>query len=183
MLLYSILSEIYFQLELDMKFTANKIAGILREKGYKLTPQRHAVLKVIATAHDHLTPEEIYKKARNECLDVGLVTVYRTLDLLEKLKLVCRLHTGNGCRSYLMRRPSEHHHHLICSSCGRVVDFSDCDLTDLEEKLASSTSFSINEHLLEFYGLCPACQGELNHDCGLQSQGEHQHGGPSKESI
>jgi Fur family ferric uptake transcriptional regulator len=141
-----------------MKLTANKIAGIIRKNGYKLTPQRHAVLKVIAASRDHLTPEAIYEKARQEKSDIGLVTVYRTLELLSRLDLLCQVHSPDGCRNYMMRRPVEHHHHLICSSCGRVVDFSGCSLTDLEEKLSSETKFDIHSHLLEFYGICSECR-------------------------
>lgn len=140
-----------------MRLTANKIAGILREHGYRLTPQRHAVLKVIADSHDHLTPEAIYNKAHLKHKNIGLVTVYRTLDLLSELNLVCRVHSPEGCRSYMMRRPTEHHHHLICSGCGKVVDFTNCSLADLEESLVQDTGFNINGHLLEFYGLCPDC--------------------------
>ena len=141
-----------------MKLTANKIAGIIRENGHKLTPQRHAVLKVIAATHDHLTPEAIYEKAHAENPDLGLVTVYRTLDLLNELNLVCRVHRADSCRSYMMRRPTEHHHHLVCTKCGRVVDFTACDLNVLEKKLSGETGFDINGHLLELYGLCPVCR-------------------------
>jgi Fur family ferric uptake transcriptional regulator len=141
-----------------MKLTANKIAGILRESGHKLTPQRHAVLKVIAATHDHLTPEAIFKKVLHDNPKIGLVTVYRTLDLLSELNLVCRVHAPDGCRSYMMRRPTEHHHHLVCSRCGRVVDFTGCSLADLEQRLSQETKFDINGHLLEFYGLCPICR-------------------------
>jgi Fur family transcriptional regulator, ferric uptake regulator len=141
-----------------MKLTANRIAGIIREHGHKLTPQRHAVLKVIAASHDHLTPEAIFEKVHLENPGVGLVTVYRTLDLLSELNLVCRFHTADGCRSYMMRRPTEHHHHLVCSRCGRVVDFTACDLIDLEKTLSEQTGFIIDGHLLELSGLCPDCR-------------------------
>jgi Fur family ferric uptake transcriptional regulator len=141
-----------------MRLTANKIAGILREHGFKLTPQRHTILKVIAASNDHLTPETIYEKACLKSPGIGLVTVYRTLDLLGELNLVCRVHAPGGCRSYMMRRPAEHHHHLICSRCSRVVDFTECTLTDMEQKLSRETRFDIQGHLLEFYGLCPDCR-------------------------
>ena len=141
-----------------MRLTANRIAGILRKHGYRLTPQRHAVLKVIAASTDHLTPEAIHEKAVLKNPDIGLVTVYRTLDLLGRLGLVCRVHTAGGCRSYMMRRPTEHHHHLVCSGCGLVVDFTDCALDDLEKRLSRETRFDINGHLLEFFGLCPDCR-------------------------
>ena len=140
-----------------MKLTANKIAGILRERGHKLTPQRHTVLKVMASSHDHLTPEVIYEKSRLEDPGIGRVTVYRTLDLLSKLDLVCRVHAEGGCRSYMMRRPTEHHHHLVCSSCGKVVDFTNCSLAEIEKKLSQESGFNITGHLLEFHGLCRDC--------------------------
>jgi len=141
-----------------MRLTANRIAGILRERGHKLTPQRHAVLKVIAGTQDHLTPEAIYERARLSKPDIGLITVYRTLNLLSDLDLVCRVHRPDGCRGYMMRRPAEHHHHLVCSGCDRVVDFSGCDLADLERRLVEETRFDVDGHLLEFYGLCPDCR-------------------------
>ena len=141
-----------------MKLTANKIAGILRTHGYKLTPQRHALLKVIASQHDHLSPEALYEKTRQEYPGIGRVTIYRTLELLNKLSLVCRVHAPDGCRSYMMRRPTEHHHHLVCSGCGHVVDFSDSDLSGLEKTLSEKTGFTIDGHLLELYGSCKDCQ-------------------------
>jgi len=141
-----------------MRLTANKIAGILREHGYKLTPQRHAVLKVIASSQDQMTPETIYKTAHSNNHNIGLVTVYRTLDLLSNLNLVCRVYAPDGYRGYMMRRPTEHHHHLVCSRCNKVIDFTGCTLADLEHKLTKETGFNIREHLLEFYGLCPECR-------------------------
>jgi len=141
-----------------MRLTANKIAGVLRQHGYKLTPQRHALLKVIAGSKDHLSPGAIYEKARKEFPTVGLVTVYRTLDLLTDLGLVCRIHMDGTARSYMMRRPTEHHHHLICASCGIVIDFTDCSLNKLEQQLSRKTNFKIERHLLELYGRCQSCQ-------------------------
>jgi len=90
--------------------------------------------------------------------DIGLVTIYRTLDLLNELNLVCRVHAPDGRRSYMMRRPTGHHHHLVCSGCGKVVDFTGCALADLEQRLSKETRFDIKGHLLEFYGLCPDCR-------------------------
>ncbi len=141
-----------------MIFTEKKIAAILRQQGYKLTPQRRAVLDAIALSHDHLTPADIYDKVRHEHPGIGLVTIYRTLDILDKLGLICEVHSGGNCRSYLLRRPQEHHHHLICSGCGTVADFTDCDLSELEQRLSRETSFEIEGHLLEFAGRCQNCQ-------------------------
>jgi Fur family ferric uptake transcriptional regulator len=147
-----------FHLPFEMRLTEKKLTSVLRQRGYRLTPQRRAVLKVIALSSDHLTPAAMHERVRREHPGIGLVTIYRTLAVLAELRLICEVHAGGSCRSYLMRKPVGHHHHLICSRCGRVVDFSDCDLSGLERRLAQENGFKIEGHLLEFLGLCPACQ-------------------------
>ena len=148
--------ENVFHLLIEM--TYKKMVSILRQQGYKLTPQRRAVLNTISLSHEHLTPQVIYQRAHKEYPSIGLVTVYRTLEILGQLGLICEVHAGGNCRSYLMRRPSEHHHHLICSDCGTVIDFTDCDLKELEQRLSLETGFEIESHLLEFPGHCQNCQ-------------------------
>ena len=141
-----------------MRLTDRKVVAALRGHGYKLTPQRRAVIRVIASTHDHLTPATIYDKVHQEHPNIGLVTIYRTLEILDKLGFICEVHAGGNCRSYLARRPAEHHHHLLCSNCGLVIDFADCELGELEHKLSQETGFKMEDHLLEFLGRCPACQ-------------------------
>ncbi len=143
-----------------MRFSEKKIAIILRQHGYKFTPQRRIVIQTVASSQDHLTPAAIYEKVHQERPNIGLVTIYRTLDILAKLGLICELHAGGSCRSYTTGA-SEHHHHLICTNCGKVVDFSGYDLSQLERRLSEETGFEIEDHLLEFVGLCQACQKEL----------------------
>jgi Fur family ferric uptake transcriptional regulator len=154
----TITTENNFHLLIEMGLTEKKIASMLRRRGYKLTPQRRAVLDVIARNHDHLTHAEIYEKVCQEHPGIGLVTIYRTLEILGKLGLICEVHAGDSSRSYLLRRSSEHHHHLICSDCGRVVDFTGCDFGELEQRLSRDTGFEIESHLLEFLGRCRECQ-------------------------
>jgi Fur family ferric uptake transcriptional regulator len=139
-------------------FVEKRIASILRKRGYKLTPQRRAVLKVIVHSHDHLAPAAIHERVHLEYPGIGLVTIYRTLHILAELGLICEVHTGGGHRSYLVRRLAGHHHHLICSRCGAVIEFADCDLGELEQRLHEDTGFDIESHLLEFFGLCPSCK-------------------------
>lgn len=141
-----------------MRFTERKVVATLRQHGYKLTSQRRAVVRTIVSSQGHLTPSAIYAKVHQKYPNIGLVTIYRTLDMLDKLGLICEVHVGGGCRSYLVRRPSEHHHHLICSDCGAVVDFTDCDLSELEQRLSQETGFEIKSHLLELLGRCQSCQ-------------------------
>jgi len=142
-----------------MKLTLRKVAAILRQHGYKLTPQRWVVIQAIASGQDHLTPAAIYEKVHQDYPSIGLVTIYRTLDILVKLRLICELHAGDSCRSYTISAPG-HHHHLICSKCGTVVDFIGYDLSELEQRLSLETGFKVEDHLLEFIGLCQACQKE-----------------------
>ena len=142
-----------------MRLTERSIATTLRRHSYKLTPQRRAVIGAIASSPDHLTPAAIYEKVHQERPDTGLVTIYRTLEILARLGLICELHAGGSGRSYTIGAP-EHHHHLICISCGEVVDFSGYDLSPLEERLSRETGFEIEDHLLEFTGLCQNCQND-----------------------
>lgn len=141
-----------------MRLAERNIVAALRSDGHKITPQRRAVIRAITSSHDHLTPITIYEKVRQDQPDIGLVTIYRTLEILDKLGLICEVHAGGSCRSYLVRRPSEHHHHLICSECGIVVDFTGCNLSDVAQRLSQETGFEIESHLLEFLGICHNCQ-------------------------
>ena len=131
----------------------------LRQHGYRLTPQRQVVIQTIASSQDHLTPTAIYEKVHHDHPNIGFITIYRTIDMLAKLKLICELHAGGSCRSYTISAP-ERHHHLICSNCGKVVDFTGSDFGKLEQRLSQETGFEIEDHLLEFIGLCQTCQKE-----------------------
>jgi Fur family ferric uptake transcriptional regulator len=136
-----------------------EISAELRKRGFKLTPQRKAIITVLGNCSEHLTPADIYARLHKKYPGIGLVTVYRTLELLQESGLLCEVHIGDSCRSYLKRqRPGEHHHHLVCRDCGRVADFKDCELECLKERLEKETGFSISRHLLEFMGLCPQCR-------------------------
>ena len=140
-----------------MVYTEKRTEQELRKHGYKVTPQRRAIIGIIIGSREHLTPAAIYERVHRDYPSVGLVTIYRTLQILTHLDLICEMHAGGSCRSYLIRRPTGHHHHLICSDCGKVIDFTDCDLGDLESRLAKETNFKINGHLLEFLGQCRQC--------------------------
>jgi Fur family ferric uptake transcriptional regulator len=80
--------------------------------------------------------------------------------MLTELGLICEVHSGDNGRRYIIRRQAVHHHHLICSGCGSVVDFTDCDLSELGKRLSHETGFEMEGHLLEFYGRCQRCQTE-----------------------
>ena len=140
-----------------MSFPKKTLAR-LKQFGYKVTPQRVAVLRAIANTREHLTPLALYGKVRQEQPGIGLVTVYRTLNILGELGLICEVKpSGENTRSYVVS-PLEHHGHLICTECGRVFDFTGCNLDDLEQRLSGETGFTIEDHRLEFFGYCRDCR-------------------------
>lgn len=143
-----------------MVYTEKRIGQELHKHNYKVTPQRRVIIGAIIESQEHLTPAAIHERVQREYPSIGLVTIYRTLEILMELGFICETHAGGSCRSYLMHRLSEHHHHLICSDCGKVIDFTDCDLEKLEKRLAVDNGFKINDHLLEFVGQCQECSND-----------------------
>ncbi len=129
----------------------------LRESHRKLTRPRRAVLAIIANADHHLTPAEVYHKAKSRNPRLGLTSVYRTLDLLVQLGYLQRIHLEEGCHSYAPAA-REHGHHLVCSNCGRAEEFADCDLDPLMKMLKAKTGYEIDLHMLELLGRCPHCR-------------------------
>ncbi len=140
-----------------MRLTEREVVATLRRYGYKLTPQRRAVIRAITSSQDHLTPATIYQKVHQDHPNIGLVTIYRTLETLAELELICELHAGGICHSYTIGT-RQRHHHLICSNCGIVINFPRFGLREVEQNLSRETGFRIDDYLLEFIGLCKACQ-------------------------
>ncbi len=131
----------------------------LRANGYKLTPQRLTVLKVLQDSEEHLSPAQVHHRGRALHPRLGLTTVYRTLELLTELGHVRRVHLEEGCNGYALS-DSGHRHYLVCRQCHQVVEFAGCDsmITDFIAQVSRNTNFVIEEHLLEFVGLCPTCR-------------------------
>jgi Fe2+ or Zn2+ uptake regulation protein len=131
----------------------------LRRSKHKLTRPRQAVFDVITRAHRHLTPAEIYRRARTRYAPLGLTTVYRTLDLFEELGYIQRIHLEEGCHSYAAAaRP--HGHHLVCTECGRAEVFVDGSLERSILSLNAKTGYTIDAYMVELMGLCPTCQSK-----------------------
>jgi Fe2+ or Zn2+ uptake regulation protein len=131
----------------------------LQENGYRLTEPRRAVVETIALSQRLLTPFEVFEQARRQHPRLGLVTVYRTLEKLEELNLVQRVHRPSGCQAFIAAF-SGHQHLLICQSCGRVEFFSgDSERMDsLIAEVGSESGYQVREHWLQLFGLCSACQ-------------------------
>jgi Fur family ferric uptake transcriptional regulator len=134
----------------------------LNQQGMRLTRPRQEVADILKASKAPLTPQTIHQRAIERNCDIGLVSVYRTLDLLLELDLVRRVHGQDGCHGYVLASPG-HHHHLICHKCGKAVEFSgSSDLSDFVKRIEEKTGFTIDEHILQLYGICQECQEKKN---------------------
>ncbi len=134
----------------------------LSEAGCRITTPRRAVMGILRNATTPMTPQEILTQAHATYPHLGLVTVYRALQLFESLGLVYRVHRGDGCRGYILTS-TEHSHYVVCHRCGRAIEFLERDeLEPLIARVERQTCYRIEEHLLQLFGLCPSCQAEGN---------------------
>lgn len=136
----------------------------LKAKGYKLTPQRKAILDVVLNnTGKHLSTEEIYDIVRKDCPEIGLATVYRTLLLLSDLEVLSKMNLDDGCVRYELNLHEEdhQHHHLICSNCGAILEVVDDLLEELESRVEREFDFQIKDHKLKFFGICSKCKKAL----------------------
>ena len=140
---------------------------LLRKKGLKVTNQRLLVLEAIESCPDkHLTAEEIFELVKNSYPEIGLATVYRTIQLLNELHLNDRINFDDGFVRYEMGRDytheqKQHHHHLISRKCRRVISFQDDLLEELEAKIADTVGFRVVDHDVKLYGYCAECGGDF----------------------
>ena len=130
----------------------------LADAGCRITAPRQAIMGVLANAAAPLSPQEVMQQARQTHSKLGLVTVYRTLNVLSELDLVRRVHLDGGCHGYLPASPG-HRHALICQGCARAVEFpGEDDIRALIERVEARTGYRVDHHLLQLLGLCPSCQ-------------------------
>ena len=131
---------------------------ILREKGYRLTPQRMMVLEAIEASHDHISAEEIHARARLQYPYINISTVYRTLELLKENGLVTETDLGGGRFLYHPTGKAQHHH-LVCRKCGKVRDIDITVLDKLREQLKAQHSFDAELEHIAIFGTCDRCEG------------------------
>ena len=133
----------------------------LQQKGYKLTTQRRAVLDILMqNSGEHLSTEEIYSLVKEKFPEIGLATVYRTVQLFEELRIVNRLNFDDGCSRFELYVDNEnhHHHHLICEKCNRVLEVENDLLEDIESEIERKYNFKVKNHKVTFYGHCQECE-------------------------
>ncbi len=137
--------------------------ALLKQNSLKFTSQREIILQTLYQNPHHFTPEDLYLliKENHPDLTIGITTVYRTLNLLEENSLVTSLSFGiNGKKFELSNKP--HHDHLICQKCGKIIEFHDPKIEQLQEKIAKIHDFKLTHHLMQLYGICKKCQESEN---------------------
>jgi Fur family ferric uptake transcriptional regulator len=144
----------------------------LQKNGIRKTQARKVILQVMSQSPGHLSVEDIYLLVHEQYPNIGLTTVYRTLNILSQLGLVCRFDFGDGkARFELLDKPGgyQHHHHLVCLSCRNVYDYTDFLEEELElakkteTSLAQKYNFLITNHIMRFYGFCESCRRARMH--------------------
>jgi len=158
--------KIIFIKENKMYGKRQERAHFFRHHGFRCTLPREVILDILYKTKSHLSAEDIYFKVHSIYPQIGLTTVYRTLDLLNKMGLISRFDFGDGKARYELIKEGEtsHHHHLICRKCNKVIDYTDFIkeetrfIKKIEEVLSKKHNFAIESHEIHFQGLCNKCK-------------------------
>ena len=144
----------------------------IQKKGLKRTAQRDLILDVFLRTEKHLSNEDLYRLVQEEDPSVGQTTVYRTLKLLTEAGLAREVRFGDGRTHYEHNYKHEHHDHMICSECGKIIEFYSAELEALQDAMAAKHRFEISQHLLRIIGICAECRRarkqKTNSDSGFQ---------------
>ncbi|HEY6058142.1 MAG TPA: Fur family transcriptional regulator [Candidatus Limnocylindrales bacterium] len=141
----------------------NPIVDALDAAGYRLTRPRRAVADLIRGHDGHFTAAELAAVARERRLGISRATLFRALDLLTELHVLERLDLPSGEHAYVPCAPA-HHHHVVCSRCGRAADVEDCGVADAVAEISRRSGYRIDSHRLELFGLCRHCQAKTRPD-------------------
>ena len=136
-----------------------RFKDILKHNNLKFTKQREVVLKTMYNNDDHFSPESLYMLLKESYpeLNVGIATVYRTLNLLEDSDMVTSLSFGSSGKKFeLGNKP--HHDHMICKMCDEIIEFEDDEIENRQEEIANKYGFKLTSHMMQLYGVCKKCQ-------------------------
>jgi len=135
-----------------------KFREFIRERGLKSTRQRDEIANWFFQHKGHLSADQIYREVKEAVPGIGFSTVYRTMKLLVEAGLVSERHFGNA--EALYENVSGHHDHCICTACGKILEFEDERIEELQRAVAERSGFLLVSHKMELYGLCAACRGD-----------------------
>lgn len=135
-----------------------KFRDILSSNNYKLTSQREDILKVlIENQNQHFRADTLLKKVKEKNPDIGLATIYRNLELFCELDITNELDFDSSYKYYELNLDENHHHHLVCVNCDKIIEFNDEVLEKFEKKVEEKYDFEIVNHQIKFYGICKDC--------------------------
>lgn len=143
----------------DTQNRLEQIIKALRDRGYRLTPQRLAMLKIIAASKRHPNAEQIYEQMKANFPTTSLATIYKTLTLLKDMSEVLELNFATAGSHYDGNKPYPHPH-VICTRCGQILDPEFVAVAEISQEMGRQTGYQITHHQLNFFGLCPRCQKE-----------------------
>jgi len=132
----------------------------MRDKGLRWTSQRRLIAQAALGNHSHFTADELLEMCRKRDSDVSRATVYRTLSMLEDAGFVEGLDTGDGGRKFEHVLGHDHHDHMVCTECGKIVEFRDDQLERRQDLAARRHGFEITSHSLKIFGLCKDCRNK-----------------------
>jgi Fur family ferric uptake transcriptional regulator len=130
----------------------------IQKKGLKRTAQRDLILDVFLQTEGHMSGEDLYRLVSEQDPTVGQTTVYRTLRLLTDAGLAREVRFGDGRAHYEHNYKHQHHDHMICSDCGKIIEFYSAELEALQDAVAAKHKFKLTSHLLRMIGICDECR-------------------------
>src|SRR6266576_3978699 len=130
----------------------------IQKKGLKRTAQRDLILDMFLRTEDHLSSEDLYRLVQKQDPTIGQTTVYRTLKLLTEAGLAREVRFGDGITHYEHNYKHQHHDHMICSECGRIIEFFSAELEAIQDAMAARHRFRVTQHLLRIIGVCAECR-------------------------
>ncbi len=135
-----------------------RIRDEVRRRGERWTPQREAVVRTLFASDEHLTAEHLHLKAKVQDQSISFATVYRTVKLLVDIGAAHKRQFAEGSAAFEPAIGRDHHDHLVCEHCGRIIEFLDPRIELLQEEVARAHGFALRHHRMEMFGLCAACQ-------------------------
>lgn len=136
---------------------SSALKQVIRDLGLKVTKQRLVILKALQEGRSHVTAQEVFESINKEHPEIGFATVYRFLRSLSEHGFITEIRMG-GLPARYEWADKDHHDHLTCVKCGSIREFENKTIEELQEKISKNFGFVLTDHVLELYGICPACQ-------------------------
>jgi Fur family ferric uptake transcriptional regulator len=131
--------------------------SVFGEKRLRMSHPRLLIFQELSISESPISPQELYRGLIKKKRKIGLTSIYRCLDLFESLGMAFKIINGSSVK-YKICEMENHHHHVVCKACGKVVEIDFCNITDWSERVTESTGYEVTDHQLNFYGLCKTCK-------------------------